>query len=105
MNPQLPALGALCVSLAGHDTGRTYIIVKVIDHEFVEVADGTVRSIKTPKKKRVKHIKITKALPDNDLIAKIAEGGLKDNELHKYILEKNRAAQIPGGVPCQEKTV
>jgi len=104
MNPQIPILASLCVSLAGHDKGRTYVIIKIIDPEFVLVADGVYRGMKNPKKKRVKHLKIAFDSSEDKLLAKIAEGDIKDNELHKFILA-NTALTTPGGVLCQEKTV
>ena len=85
MKPQIPILGGVCVSQAGHDKGRTYVIVKVIDPEFVLVADGVYRSIKTPKKKRIKHLKITDGFTDGGILTKIAGGTLKDNELKRHI--------------------
>ncbi|MCL2796616.1 MAG: KOW domain-containing RNA-binding protein [Firmicutes bacterium] len=92
MNPQLPTLGGIAVSLAGHDKGRAYVIVKVIDHEFVAVADGEYRSIKAPKKKRVKHVKILfDAAVEGGVLAKIADGTLKDNELKRHLLKCSNA--------------
>jgi len=87
MNPQIPILGATCISKAGHDKGRMYLIVKVIDPEFVLVADGAYRGIKAPKKKRLKHIKITDGFGDSGFLAKIAEGTVKDNELKRHLLK------------------
>ena len=97
MNLQAPSLGSLCISLAGHDKGRTYVIVEVIDSEFAAVADGVYRSIKTPKKKRLKHLKIMYGSVENEIIAKITEKTLKDNELHKIILfaDETRSVSAP----------
>ena len=86
MKPQIPILGATCVSLAGHDKGRTYVIVKVIDPEFVAVADGVYRGIQTPKRKRLKHLKIAEGASEIGFLAKIADGTVKDNELKRQIL-------------------
>ena len=87
MKSQIPILGGIAVSVAGHDKGRTYLIVKVIGPEFVLVADGVYRGIKTPKKKRLKHIKITDGFGDSGFLAKIAEGTVKDNELKRHLLK------------------
>ena len=91
MEPKIPILGGVCVSLAGHDKGRAYIIVKVVDPEFVLVADGVYRSVKAPKKKRIKHLKITEGFFDSGFLAKIADGTVKDNELKRHILKCNNA--------------
>lgn len=49
--------GLLVRSKAGHDTGKVYIIVESDDkHAFV--ADGRIRTLANPKKKKFKHLQI-----------------------------------------------
>ena len=88
MKLQTPTLGALCVSLTGHDKGRTYVVVKIPDPDFVFVADGKYRSVKNPKKKRIKHLKQTGQTVSGEFIALLAEGKAKDNEIRKFILSQ-----------------
>ena len=47
--------GMTAVSLAGHDTGKRYMIMKA-EGEYVYLADGKIRTIENQKKKKVKHI-------------------------------------------------
>ena len=47
--------GNLAKSLAGHDKGRIYMIVRE-EEEMVYLADGKKRPIERPKCKRKKHI-------------------------------------------------
>ena len=49
--------GMTAVSLAGHDTGKRYMIMKA-EGEYVYLADGKIRTIENQKKKKVKHILI-----------------------------------------------
>ena len=49
-------VGDLAVSLKGHDTGRTYVVVAELNENFVLVADGKYRLIDNPKLKRRKHL-------------------------------------------------
>lgn len=53
------AAGCLATSLAGHDKGHIYIIVKE-ENEYVYLSDGKIRTINNPKKKNKKHIQINK---------------------------------------------
>ena len=78
MEKQIPQIYSVAVSLMGHDKGRLYLVVKVLDADFVLVSDGKVRKVDNPKKKRFKHLKVIKnnALAisetlNNDKIAKI----------------------------------
>ena len=51
-------LGHLVVSLAGRDKGCVCAVVgKADDEGYVLIADGRIRKIETPKKKKLKHLK------------------------------------------------
>ena len=51
--------GRVVVSTAGRDAGRVFIILSVIDTLYVYIADGDLRKIDHPKKKKLKHLKLT----------------------------------------------
>lgn len=53
------ALGQIVVSRAGRDAGKKFVVVKVIDHLFVEISDGDLRRLEKPKKKKIKHLSKT----------------------------------------------
>jgi ribosomal protein L14E/L6E/L27E len=50
------ALGRIVYSKAGRDKGRFFIIVGIVDEEYVLIADGDLRKISEPKKKKLKHL-------------------------------------------------
>lgn len=47
-------------SLAGHDKGRLYVILSIID-DCAYLVDGRLRLISNPKKKKLKHLQIVKS--------------------------------------------
>ncbi|SHH54349.1 KOW domain-containing RNA-binding protein [Clostridium grantii] len=51
-------IGRVVYSKAGRDSGRFFLIINVIDHNFVNIADGDLRKIENPKKKKLKHLSI-----------------------------------------------
>ena len=51
--------GRVAVSSAGRDEGKTFIILSVIDAQYVYIADGDLRKIDHPKKKKLKHLRLT----------------------------------------------
>jgi len=53
---QNSVVGRLCISKSGHDKGKYYVIVSVIDDKHVGVADGKIRTIASPKKKNLRHL-------------------------------------------------
>ena len=59
MNRPDYSLGTIVLSLMGRDSDRYYIIVGVCQGDFVLIADGDLRRVSDPKKKRLKHLKAT----------------------------------------------
>lgn len=50
-------VGMLAKSKAGHDKGHVYVITKE-DDAYVYLADGTIRTLEKPKKKKKKHVQV-----------------------------------------------
>ncbi len=66
-------LGQVVVSRAGRDAGKKFVVIKVLDHLFVEISDGDLRRMEKPKKKKIKHLNLT------DEKVKSLENKLKNN--------------------------
>lgn len=49
-------LGEYVVSKAGRDKDRLFIVTSILDEVYVAVADGDLRKIDNPKKKKIKHL-------------------------------------------------
>lgn len=49
-------LGMMVLSKAGRDKGKYFIIVGIIDQNYVYISNGDSRGIDKPKKKKIKHI-------------------------------------------------
>ncbi len=82
--------GRVVLSTQGRDEGRYFVVLKVIDENFVMMADGLTRKIDHPKKKKVKHLRPkpivvevdgtklpNKHLQDSDLRSALAAHGLE----------------------------
>ncbi len=82
--------GRVVLSTQGRDEGRYFIVLEVIDENFVLMADGLTRKIDHPKKKKVKHLRPkpivvnvdgstlpNKHLQDSDLRTALAAHGLE----------------------------
>ena len=69
-------LGMIVRSVAGHDKGR-FLVITAADDDFAFVADGKERKLEVPKKKRLKHLKLTNTVIDTD--------NLTDKGLRKII--------------------
>lgn len=82
--------GRVVLSTQGRDEGRYFIVLEVIDKNFVLMADGLTRKIDHPKKKKIKHLRPkpivvnvdgstlpNKHLQDSDLRRALQENGLE----------------------------
>ena len=77
--------GMFATSLAGHDKGRVYLIVRE-EGDFVFLADGKTRGIENPKKKRKKHLQLIKTA-DEVLAKKLKDGETIYNEEVKFAIK------------------
>ena len=64
MKPELRS-GIAAISLKGRDKGRVFVVLCQLDADFVLVANGGLRPLSRPKKKRRKHLRaLGHELPD-----------------------------------------
>lgn len=68
-----PVIGRAAYSKAGRDKGRLLIVIAIRDEDFVLVADGDLRPLEKPKKKRIKHLRYTNFVAE-DIAVKIENG-------------------------------
>ena len=79
-------IGMFAVSKAGHDKGQMYVIVKE-EGDFVYLADGRLKTLEAPKKKRKKHLQPVKKGMDVALAEKLQNGKTVYNEEIKYAIK------------------
>ena len=63
MNTTVIAAGMVVKSMAGHDSGSYYAVMRV-DNGDAYIADGKLRKVESPKKKNPLHLQKTKAVID-----------------------------------------
>ena len=51
-------VGSIVYSRAGRDEGRYYMVTAILDDSYVTIADGSVRKLAKPKKKKIKHLEL-----------------------------------------------
>ncbi|MGH4120647.1 RNA-binding protein [Clostridium sp.] len=57
-------LGKVVNSKAGRDMHRNFIVVGILNSEYVYISDGQLRKIEKPKKKKVKHLNFTETIAE-----------------------------------------
>lgn len=51
--------GDIVYSLAGRDKDKIFIVLEVLDENYAHIANGDLRKVQKPKKKKIKHLKKT----------------------------------------------
>lgn len=51
--------GDIVLSKAGRDKNKHFVVLEVIDEQFVLIADGDLRRVDNPKRKKCKHLENT----------------------------------------------
>jgi len=82
-------VGMFAISLAGHDKGQMYVILKE-DGEYVYLSDGRLRPIDKPKKKKRKHIQPVKSGLNEVLTQKLQSAQPIYNEEIKFAIKQRK---------------
>ena len=76
--------GRVVLSTQGRDEGRYFIVLEVIDENYVLMADGLTRKVDHPKKKKVKHLRPKPIMVEVDG-AKLPNKHLQDSDLRNAL--------------------
>lgn len=78
-------VGMLARAKAGHDAGKIYMIIDVKD-EYVYLADGKIRKLSDPKKKKNKHVQL--------ISKKYDVSSADDAQIRRILKEFNKEEEI-----------
>ena len=87
-------LGRFVISKAGRDKNKLFIIVNVLDDEYVYVCDGEFRKIENPKKKKIKHLIFTNCFGEDIKSRLISEKEITNSQLRKVIYSMNESKEV-----------
>lgn len=93
-------LGQIVKVLRGRDQGKAAVIVRILDHRFVWIADGDKRKFDQPKKKNVNHLQLTNHISTEVLNSLIESGRVTNGKLRYAInkfLEREQTEAQKGG--------
>ena len=58
-------IGQLVKSKAGRDKDRVFIIIDIVDEQYVLIADGDLRKVDHAKKKKIRHLAVYDQISDD----------------------------------------
>ena len=88
-----PACGVVAVSKAGRDAGKYFVILEVQDDQHVLIADGELRKVDKPKRKKLKHLWIRPYVAESVRECLKEQKLLMDSDLRKALTVFEKADQ------------
>ncbi len=79
-------IGRVVESRAGRDRGRSFLVVAVEDAQFVFVADGCLRKLEKPKRKKLKHLRLQPATAQTIRVKLLEHKQVFDAEIRNCLL-------------------
>ena len=92
-----PACGVVAVSRAGRDAGKYFVILEVQDDQHVLIADGELRKVHKPKRKKLKHLWIRPYVAESIRDCLKEQKLLMDSALRKALTAFEKADQKEEG--------
>ncbi len=80
-------VGQYVRSKAGRDRDRVFIVTQVVDEKYVLIADGDLRRIEKPKKKKIRHLAVLAQVSET-LKEKLSGDGKINNALVRREIDK-----------------
>lgn len=78
-------LGRVVLSTAGRDKDKYFIIINIINDNYVLVADGKLRPESKPKKKKLRHLRFTDIIAEEIKNQLLSEEKLSNSTIEKFL--------------------
>ena len=79
-------LGSIVQSLAGRDKGKLFLVVGIEDN-YVYLVDGNIRKVENPKRKKIKHVELTRYF-DGNMAERISKKNKITNQDVKRVIRE-----------------
>jgi len=86
-------IGQVVFAKCGRDKGKAFVVINV-QGEYLNLVDGSLRTLNKPKKKKVKHVQPTNYIASLDVVGR----ALQDADIRKELkIFATRLGQGEGG--------
>jgi ribosomal protein L14E/L6E/L27E len=90
----LDFMGRLAYSLSGRDKDKPFIILGIINKDYVYISDGELRPTEKPKKKKIKHLKITSITAEDIKNIILAGDKVSNSTVRRFIQLMNSKEEV-----------
>lgn len=88
------SIGKVVYSKSGRDAGRAFIIVGIINDEYVYISDGDLRPIEKPKKKKIKHLYISNVYAERIKVMLEQQDKVSNREIIDFLKHMNSNKEV-----------
>nr|WP_025775632.1 KOW domain-containing RNA-binding protein [Clostridium botulinum] len=78
-------IGRLVLSKAGRDKDNSFIIIDILDDNYVYICDGDIHTLDKPKKKKIKHLIFTNIICEDIINLKATSNNIKSSVIKKFM--------------------
>jgi len=78
-------IGRLVLSRAGRDKDNSFIIIDILDENYVYICDGNIHTLDKPKKKKIKHLIFTNIICEDIIDLKATGNNIKNSVIKRFI--------------------
>jgi ribosomal protein L14E/L6E/L27E len=78
-------IGGMVFSKAGRDEDKAYIVVDQLDENYVLLANGDTKTLKMPKKKKLKHLVLTNKVDEQIKNCILSNDSTVDLKVKRYL--------------------
>lgn len=83
----VPRVGQIAKVLSGSDQGKYTVVIGIVDHRYVLIADGDKRRFDLPKKKNLLHLQLMEDASE-EVVSSLKETGRVTNGKLRFALNK-----------------
>jgi ribosomal protein L14E/L6E/L27E len=87
-------IGKVVYSKSGRDKDRVFIILGIINNDYVYISDGDLRPVEKPKKKKIKHLIITDVVADEIKSLLQLEKRVSNGKISSFLQSMNSNEEV-----------
>lgn len=78
-------IGKIVLSKAGRDKNHLYVVIGLIDQEYLFLANGDTKTVINPKRKKVKHLSVIEDVNDEIKTAILNNDKSTDLQIKRFL--------------------
>jgi ribosomal protein L14E/L6E/L27E len=87
-------IGRVVYSKCGRDSKKYFVVTQTINEEYVYIADGNLRTIQKPKKKKIKHLILSAYVSDEIKNLVLSGEKISNSQIKKFLQSADNNKEV-----------